>query len=388
MVREAGPVNERRSRFSGLTAPCRSAPRASTLAPSYAAPMTWFDAHLDLAYLAELGRDLHAPIETCRGSLLPAAVTLPELRDAGVRAILGTIFTEGMTPQAHNAAKSPAYAYCFGDALGAWKAGQRQLRLYHAWREAGLIELMPRRGGAPQPDLHARGAAETPLTLGILMECADPIESPDQADEWAAAGVVALGMAWAFQGRYAGGNTTTTGLTDLGRALVPRLDALGVVHDVSHLSDKSMGELFSLTEAAVIASHSNCRALVGGPGAHNQRHLTDEAIKEIARRGGVIGLNLLKDFIRAGYERGNPRSRPSISMAIDHVEHVCTIAGHRRAVGLGSDFDGGITAHDLPEGITRARDLGLLTAELSRRGWSDADVEGFTWGNWARFWNL
>ncbi|MCC6283996.1 MAG: dipeptidase [Phycisphaerales bacterium] len=358
--------------------------------------MTWFDAHLDLAYLAELGRDLHAPVESCRGSLLPAAVTLPELREARVGALLGTIFTEGMTPEAFRAAQSPAYAYCFGDALGAWKAGQRQLRLYQAWREAGLIAIMPPRGvpGAPcaesrppagVPAPAARPFAEPPITLGILMECADPIESPEQADEWAEAGVIAVGMAWAVQGRYAGGNTTTSGLTDLGRALVERLDGLGVVHDASHLSDQSLADLFSATPRPVIASHSNCRALVGG---RNQRHLTDEAVAEIARRGGVIGLNLLKDFIRPGYERGNPRSRPSIAMTIDHVEHVCAIAGHRRGVGLGSDFDGGITAHDLPEGMTRARDLHLLAEELRRRGWSDDDVHGFAWANWARFWGL
>ena len=139
----------------------------------------WFDAHLDLAYLAETGRDLHAEPEDARGRHQPVCVTLPALARAGVGTCLGTIFTEPVDPDDPDR-ETGAFAYADGDALGAWKAGMRQLRLYQAWRDAGIVQLMPRRGQRA-PDTGA------PLRLGVLMEGADPIETPEQVDEWARA---------------------------------------------------------------------------------------------------------------------------------------------------------------------------------------------------------
>jgi membrane dipeptidase len=254
---------------------------------------------------------------------------------------------------------------------------------------------MPRRGAVGQ-------ASSLPsLLTGILMECADPIRSPDDLDWWAEQGVVAIGMAWWHQSRYAGGNGVETGLTDLGRELIPRMDALGIVHDASHLSDASLSELFERTDAPVVATHSNSRAIMSGgagtlPASGGggilpasdlalQRHIPDEFIAEIARRGGIIGLNLYRRFIKPDL---GATERPTIDDAIAHVEHVCEIAGHRHAVGLGSDMDGGLTANDLPDGIDRPADLVRLADALSARGWSDDDVRDFAWGNWARFWGI
>jgi membrane dipeptidase len=197
--------------------------------------------------------------------------------------------------------------------------------------------------------------------------------------------VVAVGMAWARGSRYASGNAEPScssdfGLTGLGRAMVPAMDALGIVHDLSHLSQRASDELLGLSAAAVVATHSNCRALLGG---QSQRHLADETIREIGRRGGVIGLNLFAPFVHHELGEGE---RPSISDAVRHVEHICAVMGHRGGVGLGSDFDGGFSAERLPAGIDRPADLWKITHTLWQRGWSDAEVEGFAWGNWARFW--
>lgn len=347
----------------------------------------WFDGHLDLAYLAELGRDMHAPLSDCRGQLQPAAVTLPSLRDGGVRACLGTIFTEaietspgsagGPLTLAKSSGDAGAYMYPAHDVLAAWKAGMRQLKLYQAWQGAGVIRLMPRRG-----QVAATGGDA--LVLGILMEGADPIENPDDAEVWADAGVIAVGLSWWRGSRYAGGNGTPgRGLTDIGRELVGRLDRLGVVHDLSHLSQQATDELLELTPATPIASHSNCRALLE---PDNERHVSDETIREIGRRGGMIGLNLVRNFIRTGIRREDPKDRPTVAEAVRHVEHVCAIVGNRRCVGLGSDMDGGITANDLPEGINQPSDLRLIAEELQRLGWSDAEIRGFAYENWARFW--
>jgi membrane dipeptidase len=174
-------------------------------------------------------------------------------------------------------------------------------------------------------------------------------------------------------------------LSAIGRELVQGMDALGVVHDLSHLSWRGMDELFEATDALVIASHSNCSALLErGDREPNQRHLLDAHIREIGRRGGVVGLNLVKFFIKAGIDPKDPADRPTADDAAAHVEHVAQIMGHRRGVGLGSDLDGGITRDDIPAGIDSHEEMGVICDALRRRGWSDAEVRGFAWENWAR----
>lgn len=342
---------------------------------------TWFDAHLDLAYLAETGRDMHATPADARGRHQPVAVTLPAMADAGVRWCLGTIFTEPVDPDDPNR-ETAAFAYADDDALGAWKAGMRQLKLYQAWRDAGLIDLMPVRGTPCT-------ASNAPLRLGILMEGADPIETPEQLDEWADAGVIAIGLTWARRSRYAGGNATPAadpriGLSGLARELIPRMDARGIVHDLSHLAQRATDELLELTDGPVMASHSNSRAVMG---AHDdpktQRHLSDDTVRAIAARGGVIGINLLSDFLSPGVKRGE---RAAIADVVAHAEHLAGVAGSRRHVALGSDADGGFGADRLPRGIDGLGDLPKLLEALGQAGWSDEDLRGFARENWLRFW--
>ncbi len=356
-------------------------------------PARWFDAHLDLACLAENGRDMTLPPERCAGPWPPATLTFPSLAEGNVKGVLGTIFTE--------LNGDDAVAYPDGDAQAAHDKGVRQLERYHRWHAEGLIRLISstRRALAEQrlATIEAskpvsstpRLSASSPSCL-ILMECADPIREPAELAWWAERGVAAIGLAWARGSRYASGNSepscsSAIGLTDLGRQLVSEMDRLGIVHDASHLSDRALSDLFALTDRPVIASHSNVRALLDGK---SQRHLTDEAIREIGRRAGVIGLNLVRNFIRTGLNRDDPGDRPSIAEAINHVERICELMGHRRGVGMGSDLDGGISGHDLPRGIDRPRDFVRFAEELAARGWSDAEVEAFAWGNWARFWGL
>jgi membrane dipeptidase len=328
-----------------------------------------FDAHLDLAYLAENGRDMACPLDVGAGPHPPAAVTFPELTSGGVTACLGTIFTE--------AGGTDAVAYPMGDAHAAHAAGMRQLEQYQRWNSEGLIRLS-RRPGSEQGG---------PVSVGILMECADPIRTPDELDWWADRGVIAVGMAWARGSRYATGNSPDSfgsgvGLTDIGRELVRRIDARALIHDASHLSDRALDDLLSLTTGRVMASHSNCRALLSKADDPRllPRHLADAQIEEITRRGGVIGLNLYGKFLN-----GSPDRRPTLDDAVAHIEHICRVAGHRNGVGLGSDLDGGFSADKLPQGITRARDLPRLLDALRAKGWNSADAAGFAFKNWGSF---
>ncbi|USN98396.1 MAG: membrane dipeptidase [Phycisphaeraceae bacterium] len=349
----------------------------------------WFDAHLDLAFLAETGRDMHVDPEESRGRYQPAAVTLPSLAEGRVTRVLATVFTESIADPSAPDAETGAFAYPAGDVDKAYVSGMRQLKLYHAWHNAGVIEMPTR----VHPDATAsiattsrgRRPAEPeapPLTVGVLVENADPITSPDDLGLWVEGGVVAIGLTWANQGRYASGNSVSpdgpeSGLTDLGRALVASMDELGVVHDASHLNDRSLADLFEATDRRVIASHSNSRALL----ADKQRHLTDDAIREIARRGGVIGLNLCSAFLD---DRCWKDGRATIDDAVRLVEHVCEVIGDRRHVGLGSDMDGGFPASRLPEGVDRPCDLDKIGEALRGRGWNDDDIAGFMHGNWER----
>ncbi|MFI4917317.1 MAG: dipeptidase [Phycisphaerales bacterium JB060] len=328
--------------------------------------MPIFDGHLDLAYLAEIGRDMHAGLDQCRGTLLPAAVTLQSLKDGNVRGCLGTIFTEMAEQDAPQGLQLGGFQHTYppGDADAAHRAGLRQLKLYHAWRDAGVIDLIPKTGDAP-------------LQLGILMEGADPIEDADQVAWWGEQGVIAIALAWAMGSRYAGGNSQNSGLTAEGRDVVRAIDAAGIIHDLSHLSDKAMDELLDMSGGRVVASHSNARALLGGT---NQRHLRDETIAEIARRGGVIGINLYAPFLDPAFDK---KKRPPLCTALEHVLHVAEIAG-RDKVCLGTDMDGGFAATDLPEGVDTPNDLYKLLDLLRSEGWSEAEVAGFAGGNWAR----
>lgn len=394
-----------------------------------------FDAHLDLAYLAVNRRDMLAPLSALAaepglvGSTgnppaplhPPAAITLHALRHSPVRFALATIFTEPVdSPQERDAPEK----YLAPDVDDAHRAGRAQLEVYLDWAERGHIQIDLRRslhvdrgtgevrGGMgvseavpPSPSrlverALARDAAGwvpsmppgivsdrsvsalPPLHVGVLIENADPIRSPEELGWWKERGVVAIGLAWAKASRYAGGNSTDLGVSPLGKELVREMDRLRIVHDVSHLSERAFDELLSLTARPVVASHSNCRALLGGENAANrQRHLTDAQIRAIASRGGVIGLNLFAQFVRSGLEGAQ---RPSIDDAIAHVEHVCSLTGSRAHVGLGSDMDGGLSAARLPDGIDSPADLPKLLGALARRGWSDRDLRGFACENWVR----
>jgi membrane dipeptidase len=320
----------------------------------------WIDGHLDLAYLALCGRDLRVPCP----DPLEGCVSLPALREAQVRLVLATIFTEpGVTD------RSQLYGYPSSDDLDdAALAGRRQLEVYDRLEAEGEIGIVRSRGDLGRP---SKGPGPQAV---LLMEGADPIRSPDEAEHWFAGGVRLVGLSWAAGTRYAGGNGTPGPLTAQGTELVSAMDDLGIVHDASHLSDEAFEGLFAHARGAIVATHSNCRALAGD----SQRHLRDEQITEIARRGGIVGLNLCGNFLVPG-------GQAAISDCVAHVERVCGIMGHRRGVGLGSDMDGGFSPVHLPAGLDHPRKLEALAGALRDAGWPDEDIEGFRHANWHRF---
>lgn len=203
------------------------------------------------------------------------------------------------------------------------------------------------------------------------------------------------------------------GLTDFGREVVLEMNRLGMLVDVSHVSDKTLADVLDVSIAPVFASHSSCRAIADMP-----RNLTDDQIRSIGATGGVVMVNVSSTFLDqkvvddfkarkaalapkaaeiAERYKDDPakkdaetsallgnlqRPRAHWSAAVDHIEHVMKVAG-RGAVGLGTDFDG---IPDPPEGLEDVSKLPVITEELLRRGRSEEEVRGVLGENFLRFW--
>jgi membrane dipeptidase len=190
------------------------------------------------------------------------------------------------------------------------------------------------------------------------------------------------------------------GLTQFGEAVVHEMQRIGMLVDVSHVSDETFDGVMRVAQAPVIASHSSARAL-----CDVSRNLTDDQLRAVGRNGGVVMVNFYPGYIdpaflaaqrafrakhakeldelgkkelkprerREAYEKLGAADLPKTPLAIvvDHIEHVAKIAGVDH-VGLGSDFDG-VSA--LPQGLEGIDGLPAITLELVRRGWADEDVK-------------
>jgi membrane dipeptidase len=134
-----------------------------------------------------------------------------------------------------------------------------------------------------------------------------------------------------------------------------------------------------LTQGPVIASHSNCRAIVG----EGDRHLTDEMIREIAKRNGVIGINFFDRFLLPKSEYG--KRRATLNDVVAHMKHVCNLTGTARHVAIGTDMDGGLGREQIPVEIQTSADLPKVADALNSAGFPDADIAQILAGNWTSF---
>lgn len=198
------------------------------------------------------------------------------------------------------------------------------------------------------------------------------------------------------------------GLSPFGRQVVAEMNRIGMIVDVSHVSDATMRAVLGVTRAPIIASHSNARALASAP-----RNIPDDLLRLIGAQGGVVMVNFYPAFLSdqwrawdrartdeakrlgvpadlygpkmpgvlAAWDASHPEPRVTVADVANHVEHIAGVAG-KGAVGLGGDYDGIGGAG--PEGMKGVDAYPLLLAELARRGWTDADLAGLTSGNLLR----
>ncbi len=199
------------------------------------------------------------------------------------------------------------------------------------------------------------------------------------------------------------------GLNELGRKVVAEMNRIGMIVDISHVSDETFYDVLAVATAPPFASHSSCRAISNHP-----RNMTDDMIRALAKKGGIIQINFYPAFIDDDYRkaaeerraklrselgaknpgdeakmRGEAERRmramppippPGLSKLIDHIDHVVKIAGADH-VGLGSDFDG---VPSLPTGIEDVTKLPMITYELLKRGYREADILKILGGNTLR----
>jgi membrane dipeptidase len=310
------------------------------------------DAHLDIAFNAlAAGRPFHgAPAS---GYL----VSQEALQGAEVGLIFPTIFA---APRRRTF--SDPGPWCYRSPREANLMGMAQVGYY---RSVGLRLLR----SAAELRQYRKAWRPGQLAGVLLMENADPIESPEQLPQWFDLGLRLVGPAWA-RTRYCGGTGAPGGLTGAGRDLLRQMGLLGMVLDLSHMADRSWREALEMYQGPVIATHAGARAL--NPG---QRQFSDELISAVAKRGGVVGVSFYRGHLRA-------IGKATLNDVIRHLRHFADVAGGPEFIGLGSDLDGGFDASESP--LRRLSALSSLRAGL-RRYFSDQDAEGIMGANWLDF---
>jgi membrane dipeptidase len=322
------------------------------------------DAHLDLAYNALYGREVLLPAaQQTPGNIAEdgiPSVGLPDLRRGSVGLICATIFCEPDTGKGkgyHTADQANAEA-------------NRHVQWYHQQFASGEMSLV--RTAAEVPSAPANS-----ISTIILMEGADPLRNHEDVQYFFHAGVRIVGLAWK-RTAHAGGTGAPGPLTDLGRQTVRILDRLGIIHDTSHLAEESFWNLLEMTDGPVMASHSNCRAF--NP---TDRQLSDEMIKALIQRGGVIGINFYDKFLVPPEEFR--KRKANLNDLLRHMKHICGIAGNTKHVAIGTDMDGGFGRDEIPEEIPSAGELPRLAEFLGNAGFTTQEVAGIMGENWLRF---
>jgi membrane dipeptidase len=342
------------------------------------------DAHLDLSMNAlEWNRDLRSSIQeindrekglTDKPDRGLATVSLDELRKGNIGLVVATQIARYVDRNSSLPGwNSPEQA---------WAQTQGQLAYYKALERSG--DLRPIRN-LPELYTHLETWPTDQQTIGYILslEGADSIVSLEYLEMAHEAGLRALGPAHYGPGRYAQGTNATGGIGPIGRELLHKMQELNIILDATHLCDDSFDEAMEHFSGPVWASHHNCRALVD----HN-RQFTDNQFKELISRGAVIGMPMDAWMMIPNWERGisTPTSMGvTLNTMIDHLMHICELAGNTNHVGLGTDLDGGFGKEQCPSDLETIADLQKIPDLLTARGFSEEDIKKICHQNWLNF---
>ncbi|MEZ4517244.1 MAG: membrane dipeptidase [Chloroflexota bacterium] len=340
------------------------------------------DAHLDLAYnYLNKQRDPRRKLSELRAAEAPdfarriPTVSFPAMRRGGVGLTFATIFS---TPTNNPFPDGSGADETYTTADDAHRMGMKQIDVYKRMvDEDESLRLVT--DTATLDEVLAGQDAEQPLIgLTLLMEGADHIRAPEETELWVEQGVRLIGPAW-DDTRYCAGawRGNKEGLTRDGYALLEVMSDLDLILDMTHMNEIATFQALDAYQGPIVATHSNARALVPG-----ERQFSDEQIRLLGERDGVIGVVLYNAFLMAGWRKGQPKDLVPVEQVVAHVDHICQTIGDATHVGIGSDLDGGFGAEDIPAPLDSIADLPLIAMALQEKGYSEEDVMGIMGGNW------
>lgn len=347
------------------------------------------DAHLDLAMNAmEWNRDLQRPLAdinqreagmTDKPDRGHATVCFEELRKGNIGLVVATQIARYVAPD------NPLPGWHSPEQ--AWAHTQGQLAWYKAMEEAGeltqITDLNSLDAHLSRWNNPAIAPEAKPIGYILSLEGADSMVTPDYVERAWQYGLRALGPGHYGPGRYANGTNATGKMGQLGLDLLKKMAEFNIILDATHLCDDAFWQAMERYDGPVWASHNNCRALVD----HN-RQFSDEMLRELIGRGAVIGAVMDAWMVVPGWVRGvsTPRSAGcNLEKLVEHIDHICQLAGNANHVGIGSDLDGGFGTEQCPSDVETIADLQKIPAILRRRGYAVKDVEAIMHGNWLRF---
>lgn len=349
------------------------------------------DSHNDIAWnMLAYRRDYTRPVEETRR--LEAGTRIRELADDALlgwpeyqRGSVALVFATLYAPPlrfAHNELELPL-AYRTSDEAN--RIYREQLITYQRLTDSLPDKFrMVTRQRELESVLEAwqQGAEGTPKPVGLvpLMEGADGIRTPAELEEWFELGLRLIGLAWVGT-RYSGGWREPGPLTEEGRRLLEAMSDYPFTLDLSHMDEPAILEALDRYPGPIAATHGNCLALL--PDFPTNRQFSDRVLNGIIERDGVVGVVPYNGYLKVGWVQGKGRREDvSLEAVVDHIDHICQLAGDALHAGLGSDFDGGFGLQSVPPGMESVADLQKIGPLLLRRGYSEEDAANILGGNW------
>jgi membrane dipeptidase len=335
----------------------------------------------------EWNRDLRRPVSETNArekglTDLPdrgkGTVSLPELRRGNIGLVVATQIGRYVAPD------NPLPGWHSPEQ--AWAQTQGQLAWYKAMEEDGeMVQVNDLESLEKHIELwrYAASTPNKPVGYILSLEGADSIITLKHLERAYRYGLRAIGPAHYGPGRYANGTDSTGKMGKQGLELLKEIERLGIILDATHLCDDAFWQALDNFNGNIWASHNNCRALVD----HNRQY-SDEMIRELINRGAVIGAALDAWMMVPGWVRGKSTPREmncNLEVMIDHIDHICQIAGNALHVGMGTDLDGAFGREQCPYDLETIADLQKVPALLKKRGYTETDIENMMHGNWLRF---